>query len=149
MPRTPASRRPPGAPRKAARAPAAPELAKLSRPRLFRVTPRERLFRLLDERREHPVLWIAGPPGAGKSALVASYLESRKPPCLWFQVDAGDSDPATLFYYLSLAAQQVAKGKGAALPLFKPEYQRDLGGFTRRFFRELANPSCNAVTRSP
>jgi ATP/maltotriose-dependent transcriptional regulator MalT/DNA-binding SARP family transcriptional activator len=123
--------------RKPARGAAPAELAKLSRPRLFRVTPRERLFRLLDEKREHPVIWIAGPPGAGKSALVASYLESRKPPGVWFQVDAGDSDPATLFYYLGLAAQRVARGKGATLPLFKPEYQRDLGGFTRRFFREF------------
>lgn len=138
MQRSASPRRTPAeAPRRPARGAAPAELAKLSRPRLFRVTPRERLFRLLDEKREHPVIWIAGPPGAGKSALVASYLESRKPPGIWFQVDAGDSDPATLFYYLGLAAQRVARGRGAALPLFKPEYQRDLGGFTRRFFREF------------
>lgn len=143
-PRATPARTAAGAPRRAAEAPprkpahdAAPELAKLSRPRLFRVTPRERLFRLIDERREHPVIWIAGPPGAGKSVLVASYIEARKPPGIWFQVDAGDSDPATLFYYLGLAAQRLAPGRRAALPLFKPEYQRDLGGFTRRFFREF------------
>jgi ATP/maltotriose-dependent transcriptional regulator MalT len=113
-----------------------PELAKLSRPRLFRVAQRERLFRLLDERREHPIVWLSGPPGAGKTALVASYLEARNPPCIWFQVDAGDGDPATLFYYLGLAVEGIAPGK-EPLPLFKAEYQRDLGGFTRRFFRAL------------
>jgi putative protein kinase ArgK-like GTPase of G3E family len=52
--------------------PPALELAKLSRPRLYRVSPRERLFRALDELREHPLVWVTGVPGAGKSAAVAS-----------------------------------------------------------------------------
>src|SRR5512141_1765503 len=86
----------------------APSLAKFSRPRLFAVQKRERLFALLDEARAHPLIWIAGPPGAGKSTLVASYVEARKLPGIWFQADSGDGDPATFFHYLGVAAAELA-----------------------------------------
>jgi division/cell wall cluster transcriptional repressor MraZ len=116
--------------------PPALELAKLSRPRLYRVSARERLFRALDELREHPVVWVSGAPGTGKSSLVASWLEARKLASVWYHVDPGDADPATFFHYLGLAAP--ARGRNAGpLPLYAEEYRRDLAGFTRRWFREL------------
>ena len=117
--------------------PPAPELAKLSRPRVYRVSPRERLFRLLDERREHPAVWLAGAPGAGKTVLVASYLEARRLTGIWYHVDPGDADPATFFYYLGIAGSRLGGRKARALPLFTDEYRRDLDGFARRWFREL------------
>ncbi len=113
----------------------APELAKLSRPRIYRVSPRERLFRLLDERREHPVVWLTGAPGSGKTVLVASYLEARKLAAIWYHVDPGDADPATFFYYLGLADSRLGRKKAPALPLYTDEYRRDLNGFARRWFR--------------
>lgn len=113
-------------------------LAKLTRPKLFGVVPRDRLFRLLDEeRRNRSVVWIAGPPGAGKTALTASYLETRKLPGIWYQVDGGDADPATFFHYLALAGRTAAGRKTLRLPPLAPEFASDLPGFTRRFFREL------------
>ncbi len=36
-----------------------PQLAKISRPRLFNVVARERLFALLDSNRGRPLIWIA------------------------------------------------------------------------------------------
>ena len=109
-------------------------LAKLSRPRLFDAVPRERLFARLDEMRCHPLIWISGPPGAGKTALVGSWLASRNLPCRWYHVDAGDVDPATLFFYLV----ELGHGRrGKPLPYLTADYLLDLPAFCRRFFREF------------
>lgn len=116
-----------------------PTLAKLSRPRLYDSVPRERLFARLDDHQRLPVTLIAAPPGAGKTTLVASWLESRKLGGIWYQVDAGDADPATFFHFLGLA-EQALPGRPRALPPLPPltpEYLADLDGFARRFFREL------------
>lgn len=114
-------------------------LAKLSRPRLFDTIPRERLFARLDEHQRLAVTLVAAPPGAGKTTLVASWLESRKLGGIWYQVDAGDADPATFFHFLGLAERAVpGRPRGLApLPPLTPEYLADLDGFARRFFREL------------
>ena len=112
-------------------------LAKLSRPKLYSAIARVRLFQRLDEMREHPAIWVCGPPGAGKTTLLASYVGEREIPGIWYQVDSGDGDPATFFYYLRMAAERASRGKHRPLPLLTPEFQRDLDSFSRRYFREL------------
>lgn len=115
-----------------------PALAKLSQPKLFNVVDRPRLFSLLDgERAYHPVVWIAGPPGAGKTTLVASYLKARELTAMWYQVDSGEADIATFFYYLTEAGRKAAGTKRLALPLLTPEYLPNLREFARDFFRKL------------
>ncbi|MGB8436925.1 MAG: BTAD domain-containing putative transcriptional regulator [Burkholderiales bacterium] len=106
---------------------------KVSRPSAAGLVERERLFVLLDRFRRRPITWVEGPPGAGKTSLVSSWIEARRLPCLWYQVDAGDSDPATFFHYLRLAAPAGT----LPLPALTPEHLPDLSGFTRRFFSAL------------
>lgn len=118
-----------------------PKLAKLTPPRLGDTHARERLFARLDAARGCAGVWVAGPPGSGKTTLIASYLQARQATTRWYQVDAGDSDPATLFHLLrgTLAAR-----RAAALPAFSPDCFANLEGYARRYFRllyaQLANP---------
>ena len=87
-----------------ARQPGSISSAKTTRPRSSAVFLRERLFHELDWNRRFACTWITGPPGSGKTALLASFVNARSLPCLWCLVDAGDSDPAAFFAYLQAGA---------------------------------------------
>ena len=112
-------------------------ITKITRPKISGVVLRERLFSLLDSGRNKPVMWITGPAGAGKTTLVASYLEARKLPCLWYQVDEGDGDIASFFFYMGLAAKKAATRHKKPMPLLTSEYLQGVPAFTRRYFEEL------------
>ncbi len=114
-----------------------PTIAKLTRPIPTGVYPRKRLFDLLDHKQKYPVIWISGLPGCGKTTLVTNYLEFKESPCLWYQADEGDADPATFFYYLGLAAKKATPRKRKPLPLLTPEYLSGLPTFTLRYFENL------------
>ena len=108
-------------------------LAKTTRPALAATIARPRLFRWLDGARRRSAVWVWAPPGAGKTSLVASYLAARKGRTLWYQVDRGDDDVGTFFYYLAQAAPR----RRPPLPLLTAEYRQGLAIFARRYFREL------------
>ncbi|MEW6684201.1 MAG: BTAD domain-containing putative transcriptional regulator [Nitrospirota bacterium] len=112
-------------------------LAKISPPVSAKVLQRPRLFRLLDRPGPRRVLWVNGPPGSGKTTLVSSYLAVRRRKAIWYHLDAGDADPASLFYYLGLAAKKAAPRVRRPLPLLTPDRLPGLPVFTRRYFEAL------------
>jgi LuxR family maltose regulon positive regulatory protein len=112
-------------------------IAKVSRPIPTGVFERIRLFDLLDSLRERPVVYVTGPGGCGKTTLVSSYVAVRGLPCLWYQVDASDEDPATFFYYLGLAGKKAAPRRRKPFPLLTPEYLPGIETFTLRYFENL------------
>src|SRR6185503_15046443 len=103
----------------------------------------KRLFGLLD--RDIPVAWVTGPPGCGKTTLAASWLDHAAIPYLWYQLDEGDGDVATFFYYLSLAAASL-EGEHERLPLLTPEYQPALSVHAA-LFRAPVRAAQGAVRR--
>jgi len=112
-------------------------MVKVTRPIPKGVFLRERLFAKIDLLRTLPVIWISAPAGAGKTTLVSSYVTTREIPCLWYQLDQGDGDIATFFYYLGMAAHKAAPRRKKPLPLLTPEYHRGIPTFTLRYFEQL------------
>jgi len=110
---------------------------KITPPVLPKVVPRKRLFSLLDQKEHYQVTWISGMAGSGKTTLVASYLDARNIPCLWYQIDEGDGDIATFFYYLGRAAKRASPRKRKPLPLLTPEYFMGVSVFAQRYFENL------------
>lgn len=61
---------------------------------------RRRLFDTLDHAVSKPLTWVWGGPGAGKTALIASYLDHRKRCHVWLRLDREDSDPKLFVAHL-------------------------------------------------
>lgn len=97
---------------------------------------RSRLFASLAAA-EGASVWVEGAPGSGKTTLAASWLDATVRPCIWYQVDAGDTDIATLFHFLAIALRHLVPDARVTLPHFTPEYALGLATFSRRFFSEL------------
>jgi ATP/maltotriose-dependent transcriptional regulator MalT/two-component SAPR family response regulator len=110
---------------------------KISVPFVGEVMARSRLFQRLDEAAMRPITWIAGPGGAGKTVLVASYLAAQQAACLWYQIDAGDQDLAAFFHYLALSTTAYSHSSKPVLPSLTPEYLAGVEIFARRFFEQL------------
>jgi len=127
-------------------------LAKLTAPLARGLVQRERLFALLDRLDGGRLAWVSGPGGAGKTSLLASWLAATQRNVIWYRVDAGDRDPATLFHYLALALHGtqpvIEQADHGRLPHFTPEFLAGLEAFARRYFQAFfarLSPPCVVV----
>jgi LuxR family transcriptional regulator, maltose regulon positive regulatory protein len=114
-------------------------VAKFTPPATEGLIPRPRLFRLLDEACSRPVTWITGPPGTGKTMLIAGYVKTLDLPLIWYRLDEADSDPAAFFPGLVQAVRPILSDNVGSMPTLTAEYQRTLPAFTKLFFQRLFN----------
>jgi LuxR family transcriptional regulator, maltose regulon positive regulatory protein len=112
------------------------KLAKLTQPQTAAAYSRVRLFQAFDQPHAAPVVWLSGPPGCGKTTLVGDYTTQRGLDSLWYQVDRGDSDIASFFFYLSQAVSQ-RPSVTDPLPQFEAAYLGNVEAFARNYFRDL------------
>ncbi len=112
-------------------------LSKIIRQSPKGIINRDRLFRLLVRKMDRRIIWVSAPPGSGKTVLVSSFIEKKKLGCLWYQMDKGDDDIATFFYYMGLAGKNAAPWEKDRLPMLTPEYLSGIAIFTRRYFENL------------
>jgi LuxR family transcriptional regulator, maltose regulon positive regulatory protein len=110
---------------------------KIMRPSAEGLMPRQKLLGSVDNALGSGHLWVSAPAGSGKTSLASNYAEARKACCVWYQMDAGDADPATFFYFLGLALGRVAPQAKEKLPLLTPEYLLAVPTFARRFFEQF------------
>jgi LuxR family maltose regulon positive regulatory protein len=113
--------------------------AKISRPKTSGIYLRHRLFDLLDHCRSREIIWINGAAGSGKTSLISSYLEYRQLYTLWYQLDEGDADLPTFFYYLGQAGRKSPRRRRQPLPLLTPEYLPGIATFSQRYFEILCS----------
>jgi LuxR family maltose regulon positive regulatory protein len=79
---------------------------KIARPQLpEHVLPRERLIAQLerpfaDENSSVDTIVVGAPAGYGKTTLLAQWAAKTRLSAMWYHLDAGDSDPASLIYGL-------------------------------------------------
>jgi ATP/maltotriose-dependent transcriptional regulator MalT/DNA-binding SARP family transcriptional activator len=117
--------------------PSARTCAKQTRPSAKRCLRRERLFSRIDSaRRTGRALWVWGPPGSGKTILVASWLETRRVRAVWLRVDEYDADLAVFLRELAIAAGRFDR-RALALQPAAPAPTDDPATIARRFFRNL------------
>ena len=122
--------------------------AKVTPPTILECCRRTRLFKKLDNRKNAQIFWVSGPAGSGKTTLVKTYVDRLGHPCLWFQLDPGDNEPASFFHYLGLAARKAVPTMRKPLPTLTPGYLPGLPLFSLRFFEMLYNRlklPCTAV----
>ena len=117
--------------------PSSPRLAKFTPPDVTELVPRERLYAKLDRAGKHTAVWVTGPAGAGKTALLASWLAARRQRYVWYSLDEGDADPATFFHYLEVASGPGGTAHANGLPTLGPECLPALDTFARHYFEVL------------
>src|SRR4051794_8210683 len=94
---------------------------------------RPRLDAQLESAATARVTVVCGPAGAGKSALVASFVAERTERCSWMTIDDGDNDTAALWAGISYAFDRLFSGAHIS----RPSTRADCADQLLRSAREL------------
>jgi DNA-binding SARP family transcriptional activator len=105
---------------------------------------RDRLFALMDSARAGSGLWVSGMAGAGKTTLVASYLQEHRFPFLWYPLDRRDGDLPDFFFRFGSELRRISHRAYRGMPLLTPEYlpgtESFVSGYFAKLFSRIATP---------
>ncbi|WP_420266175.1 hypothetical protein [Candidatus Magnetominusculus dajiuhuensis] len=111
--------------------------AKIMPPRLRMALRRRRCFRVIDTALSRPIVWVTAPAGAGKTTLIADYVDTMKIPALWYRLDERDTDIKLFFSYMQEALRIHINDSGIVLPDLVSEESGHIDTFPMLFFDQL------------
>ncbi len=113
--------------------------AKVALPDVERLLPHAELSQAVEAALDKgQMVWLVGPPGAGKSGLAAQVArrhDAAGARCIWYRIDEEDVDVAELFGTLR---HHPALAGVHGMPAWSPSLGLSLATFARRFFAALA-----------
>jgi len=68
---------------------------------------RRAILEMLESSNAFPVILVSGPPGYGKTTLLAQWASRSKRPFAWVSLDQQDNDPVILLTYIATALDRV------------------------------------------
>src|SRR5262252_7570856 len=109
--------------------------------------PRRRLVEAVGEGLARGLVLVCAPAGFGKTALLAEWALGSRCPLAWLCLDAGDSDPARFWRYVTAALERGRPGlSGRVGPLLGPPAPRSFEGLVTALINELsAGPGAGEV----
>lgn len=120
--------------------------SKLTPPSISGILRRDRLIDYLNSVVK-PLIWITAPGGAGKTTLVADWIATQQPECIWLRLDESDTSPSTFFQHLLLSAQHALPQTALCLESFSQAYAFDPVNYLLRQLRTITaeNPEKKIV----
>ncbi len=97
-----------------------------SAPEITGCLNRKRLFDVIDNASKQSALWINGPPAAGKSWAMASYIKAHDLNALWYTLDKRDNDP---FFFFKNFSHSIAEFSGNRIEEFSDQFAQSDANF--------------------
>jgi LuxR family transcriptional regulator, maltose regulon positive regulatory protein len=106
---------------------------------------RPRLIHRLESNLNAPVTLVAADAGCGKTTLIGDFVSRQTRPCVWYQLDHTDADPAVFLTYLTHGIRNISPGFGDAVFAYLTEAGEELVRCPERAVDALINEVLQSI----